>query len=312
MSSCRWSSTAASTSSTPSPVTPEQHTVGPVLTRAARRRTASGSPARSTLFHTVRTGTSAAPISCSTAVTARDWAAALGWLTSTTCTSRLAYAISSSVARKAATRPVGSFWMNPTVSVNSACCPAGRATRLVVGSRVAKSWSAASTPAPPSVRRFSSVDLPALVYPTSATTGTSFAWRRRRCVERCRRTCSSCFLTPEICLRRMRLSTSSCFSPMPLTIPPACRSRCVHIRVSLGSWYSACASSTCSLPSLVAARWAKMSRISAVRSAMAVPPPSSPSKARSCRGLSSTSKITVSAPRPRAAAATSCAFPRPM
>jgi hypothetical protein len=39
----------------------------------------------------------------------------------------------------------------------------------VVGSSVAKSLSSASTPA--SVRRLSSVDLPALVYPTMATVG---------------------------------------------------------------------------------------------------------------------------------------------
>jgi len=42
-----------------------------------------------------------------------------------------------------------------------------------------------------------------------------------------------------------RLSISSCFSPMPFTLPPACLSRCDHMRVSLGNWYVHWASSTC-------------------------------------------------------------------
>lgn len=42
-----------------------------------------------------------------------------------------------------------------------------------------------------------------------------------------------------------RLSISICFSPAPLTCPPPpTRSRCVHMRVRRGSWYSVCASST--------------------------------------------------------------------
>lgn len=46
--------------------------------------------------------------------------------------------------------------------------------------------------------------------------------------------------------RSSRLSTSFCFSPMPFTWPPpACRSRCVHMRFSRGSSYVAAASSTC-------------------------------------------------------------------
>lgn len=44
---------------------------------------------------------------------------------------------------------------------------------------------------------------------------------------------------------RIRLSTSICFSPIPLTCPPAWRSRWLHMRVSRGSWYSAAARSTC-------------------------------------------------------------------
>jgi hypothetical protein len=51
--------------------------------------------------------------------------------------------------------------MKPTVSVRVAARPSGRLSRLVVGSRVENSLSSTSTPAPE--RRFSSVDLPALV-----------------------------------------------------------------------------------------------------------------------------------------------------
>ena len=35
--------------------------------------------------------------------------------------------------------------------------------------------------------------------------------------------------------RSSRRSTSICFSPIPRDLPPACRSRCVHILMSLGS-----------------------------------------------------------------------------
>ena len=44
-----------------------------------------------------------------------------GEAASTTCRIRLASASSSSVARKAETSLVGSFWMKPTVSVKSTC-----------------------------------------------------------------------------------------------------------------------------------------------------------------------------------------------
>lgn len=45
-------------------------------------------------------------------------------------------------------------------------------------------------------------------------------------------------------VRNIRLSTSICFSPIPFTLPPACRSRWVHIFVSRGNWYSICANAT--------------------------------------------------------------------
>ena len=54
--------------------------------------------------------------------------------------------------------------------------------------------------------------------------------------------------------------------PWPPPEPPPWRSRCAHMRVSLGREYSRRASSTCRRPSLVRARRAKISRIRSVRS----------------------------------------------
>ncbi len=51
------------------------------------------------------------------------------------------------------------------------------------GSRVAKSWQEASVC--DWVRALKSVDLPALVYPTSETVGTGTDWRKERCSCRC-------------------------------------------------------------------------------------------------------------------------------
>lgn len=68
---------------------------------------------------------------------------------------------------------------------------------------------------------------------------------------------------------------------------------------------------TCSCPSLVRARWAKMSRIRAVRSATRTPSPSARSRLRCCPGLSSSSKMTVSTRCASTAAATSASLPLP-
>ena len=54
--------------------------------------------------------------------------------------------------------------------------------------------------------------------------------------------------------------------PPPATRPPACRDSDSPQPRSRGSMYCICASSTCALPSRLLACWAKMSRISAVRS----------------------------------------------
>ena len=64
-----------------------------------------------------------------------------------------------------------------------------------------------------------------------------------------------------------RLSTSSFFSPGPrVPMPAPSRDSATPLPVSRGSRYSSWASSTWSLPSLLRARWAKMSRMSWVRS----------------------------------------------
>ena len=100
------------------------------------------SGSRSILFQTRRIGLSASPRSARVSSTLPTWASTSGWDTSATCNSRSASWIPSRVARKAATRWVGSLLMNPTVSVNSTTVPEERRTRRVVGSRVANSWSA--------------------------------------------------------------------------------------------------------------------------------------------------------------------------
>ena len=67
------------------------------------------------------------------------------------------------------------------------CLLLGRATRLVVGSKVANSLSSATTAA--SVSRLSRVLLPAFVYPTNATTGTGACSPNKEGVVRESRSC---------------------------------------------------------------------------------------------------------------------------
>ena len=69
-----------------------------------------------------------------------------------------------------------------------------------------------------------------------------------------------------------RRSTSNCFSPGPrMPMPIFSRDKWVHIRLSRGSEYCNCASSTARRASCVWARLAKMSRISSVRSSTLTP-----------------------------------------
>ena len=114
----------------------------------------------------------------------------------------------------------------------------------------------------------------------------AFFSRRRRCVERTRRTCSRSACRFWMIRRICRRSVSSCVSPGPRVpmgaLVPAWRLRWVHMPVSRGSRYSYCASCTCSRPSFVRARWAKISRMSPLRSTTRTP--SSSSIARACEG----------------------------
>ena len=73
--------------------------------------------------------------------------------------------------------------------------------------------------------------------------------------------------------------------------------------------YVICASSTCALPSRLVACWAKMSRISQVRSMTLTLTISS--RLRSWPGLSSPSQMTVSAPEASTASRSSLALPEP-
>lgn len=102
-------------------------------------------PHTPTLFQARTRGTEPTPRSSRVASTTRAWARARSrQLASMTWRMMLASLISSSVARKAATSCVGSFWMKPTVSVRSTSCPPGRRARRVSGSSVANSLSSAS------------------------------------------------------------------------------------------------------------------------------------------------------------------------
>ena len=93
--------------------------------------------------------------------------------------------------------------------------------------------------------------------------------------------------------RIRRRSVSSLVSPGPrVPMPPPSRDSAALEPTSRGSRYFSCASSTCSLPSRVRARRAKMSRMSWVRSTTLRP--SASSRLRSCAGLSSLSKMTTS------------------
>ena len=92
-------------------------------------------------------------------------------------------------------------------------------------------------------------------------------------------------------------------------MPPPRRDSAALEPTSRGSRYLSCASSTCSLPSRVRARRAKMSRMSCVRSTTFRS--SASSRLRSCAGLSSLSKITTSAPSSSHDAASALTLPLP-
>ena len=236
--------------------------------------------------------------------TERTCCTAISEEASTTCTSKVASTSSSSVARKAATSLVGSFWMKPTVSVSSTSLPPGSACSLLVGSSVANSKSSAYTSWEPQ-RVLSSVDLPAFVYPTMATTGRRSPSRRlARSMSRCACTAARSSSILPSCLRKRRRSSSSWVSPEPLRnwpppLPPLASipAPCVRKNLRRGSMYFICAAATCSLASLVRARCEKMTRMSIVRSSTCTCSPHASVSTfwmlRPWAGVSSSSKMTV-------------------
>ena len=134
---------------------------------------------------------------------------------------------------------------------------------------------------------------------------------RSRWTLRTWRTCSSSASSRLMRSRISRRSVSSLVSPGPrVPMPPPCRERLLLMPESRGSRYLFCASSTCSLPSLVFARWAKMSRIRALRSSTGTPMISS--SARILPGESSLSNITMVDSVASTSIRTSCALPSPM
>jgi hypothetical protein len=138
-------------------------------------------------------------------------------------------------------------------------------------------------------------------------------WRSRwrRCVWRCFLTFSRRSRVRLIESPIMRRSSSICFSPGPprTPAPPVWRSRCDQRRTSRVLTYCRRASSTCSLPSWLRARWAKISRISRVRSLTGRP--RWRSRLRCWPGLSDWSNSTSVAPCASARALISSALPLP-
>ena len=107
-----------------------------------------------------------------------------------------------------------------------------------------------------------------------------------------------------------RRSVSSFVSPGPrVPMPPPRRESAAFAPTRRGIRYFSCASSTCSFPSRVRARRAKMSRINWVRSSTFKS--SAFSRLRSCAGDSSLSKITTSAPTSSHETASDSTLPLP-
>ena len=185
-------------------------------------------------------GLSAQPRSASVFSTTFIWSSKSGCEMSTTCSSRSASRVSSSVDLKESTRSVGSLRMNPTVSARRKGRFSTTTLRTVVSS-VAKSLFSANTSLLASI--FMMVDLPTLVYPTSATRMS--LPRFFRCVVFCLSISARRSLSRLMRPRMIRRSISSCVSPGPRSPteplpppepePPPCRSRWVHSRCRRGS-----------------------------------------------------------------------------
>ena len=262
--SSKRSASSACSSSSPSPVSAE--TCGASGKRFASRRRPSGST-RSILFSTSSIGSSPAPISCSTSSTASRWRScsssarrrvddvqhdvgderllerrreALDELMRQPADEADRVGDEVPAARRARSR----------ASSGRACGRAGSRPRR----RSRSARSAASTCRRSCSRRARSSASRCAAAPCGASRAASRAPSAGACSTEMRR-------------RASRRSVSSCDSPGPrVPTPPPRRSRCCHMPRMRGRLYSSCASSTWSFPSAVVACWAKMSRISCVRS----------------------------------------------
>ena len=137
--------------------------------RLHRAASSSLSASRSSLLKTRIVGFVAMPSSARIFSTATMCSSKSGLLTSMRCRSTSASLSSSRVARNAAKSSFGRLRMKPTVSVMTASVSRGNRSRELFGSSVAKSRSSARTSL--CVSALSSVDFPALVYPTMEMTG---------------------------------------------------------------------------------------------------------------------------------------------
>ena len=107
-----------------------------------------------------------------------------------------------------------------------------------------------------------------------------------------------------------RRSVSSFVSPGPrVPMPPPSRESAAPLPERRGSMYLSCAISTCTLPARLCARWAKMSRISIVRSTTRTSV--SFSRLRICVGVSSRSKMISSIALSSQKVRISCTMPLP-
>ena len=158
------------------------------------------------------------------------------------------------------------------------------------------------------------VDLPALVYPTSATLVKPVRSLRLRWVVRSRSTTSSSRRSSAILFSIRRRSSSSFCSPAPLLdrrpLPPPWREREARMPTRRGSIYWSRADSTWSFASRVLAREAKICRMRPVRSRTSVS--SSFSRLRICMGVSASLKITISASCSSISFFSSRTFPLPI
>ena len=154
------------------------------------------------------------------------------------------------------------------------------------------------------------MDLPALVYPTIATTGTLFFSRFALVISLCFCTSFSSLRSCDILSFMRRRSTSSFFSPGPLVpIPPPSLDIDFPSPDKRLNLYLSWASSTCILPSLVVALDAKISRITSVLSITFVSRYNS--RFFCCAGLSSSSHTMPVAPVLSTSSAISATFPVP-